>query len=54
MAGQYQWVQDPEAGGNKIPDRLKAQVKQRIEALAEQHFKGKYTRLDLRFRGQFC
>ncbi len=54
MAGQYMWVYDPDSGGTKIPDRLKAQLKQRIEALAEQHFKGKYTRLDIRFRGQFC
>ena len=54
MAGQYGWVLDPNAGGTKIPDRLKAQVTERIEALAAQHFKGKYARLDIRFKGQFC
>jgi len=26
----------------------------RIESVAENHFKGKYIRLDIRFKGQFC
>lgn len=54
MARQYVWVQDPDAGGVKIPDRIKPEIKRRIERVAEQHFKGKYTRLDIRFRKQFC
>jgi hypothetical protein len=49
-----QWVFDPDSGGKKIPEPVKLQVKQRIERAAEQHLKGRYTRLDLRFRGQFC
>jgi hypothetical protein len=48
------WVFDPDSGGQKIPDRVKVDVKRRIERVAEEHFKGQYTRLDIRFRGQFC
>ena len=53
--GQHpQWVRDPQAGGVKIPKRVQERTKQRIEAYAETHYAGKYTRLDIRFRGQFC
>jgi len=48
------WVRNPDAGGVKIPDRVKARTKRRIERYAEEHYKGKYTRLDIRFRSQFC
>jgi hypothetical protein len=54
MARQRQWVLDPDAGGVKIPDRIKPEIKRRIERVAEKHFKGKYTRPDIRFRNQFC
>ncbi len=54
MPGQYQWVLDPDSGGTKISERLKVELKKSIESLAEKHFKGKYERLDIRFRGQFC
>jgi hypothetical protein len=49
-----QWVFDPDSGGVKIPDRKKTEVKQRIESFAAEHYAGKYTRLEIRFRGQFC
>jgi hypothetical protein len=48
------WVFDPDSGGQKIPERIKAQVKRRIEGVAQEHFEGRYARLDIRFRGQFC
>ncbi|MBI4769279.1 MAG: hypothetical protein HY784_02420 [Chloroflexi bacterium] len=48
------WVFDPDSGGRKIPERVKRDVQRTIEQVAEKHFKGKYTRLDIRFRGQFC
>jgi hypothetical protein len=38
----------------KIPDNLKEATKRRILAHAEQHYAGKYTRLDLRFKGALC
>jgi hypothetical protein len=50
----YTWVFDPNSGGKKIPEAVKEDVKRRIERVAEKHFKGKYTRLDIRFKGQFC
>lgn len=48
------WVFDPDSGGQKIPERVKAEIKRRIERVAEEYFEGQYTRLDIRFRGQFC
>jgi len=48
------WVRDPHAGGIKIPKRVQERTAQRILAYAETHYAGKYTRLDIRFRGQFC
>ena len=54
MARRKQWGFAPDSGGTKIPDSVKHDVEQRINRVAEEHFKGKYTRLDIRFRGQFC
>jgi hypothetical protein len=48
------WVYDPHSGGMKIPERVQQRTRQRILVYAEQHYAGKYTRLDVRFRGQFC
>ena len=49
-----QWVFSPDSGGIKIPERKRAEVKRRIEAFAAANYAGKYTRLDIRFRSQFC
>ncbi|MBX3056685.1 MAG: hypothetical protein KF770_09455 [Anaerolineae bacterium] len=51
---QKRWVFDPNSGGKKIPESKKQEVTQRIEKFAAEHYAGKYTRLDIRFRGQFC
>ena len=48
------WVRDPHSGGVKIPLTVQQGTKQRILAYAEAHYGGKYTRLDIRFRAQFC
>ena len=53
MSGK-QWVFDPDSGGKKIPDAVKRRTEERIRRYAEKEFAGKYTRLDVRFRGQFC
>ena len=45
---------DPHSEGTKIPDLMKPGIKQRILACAEEHFAGKYIRIHVRFRGQFC
>jgi len=48
------WVYDPHAGGKKIPEAVRRRTEQRIRAYAEKHYAGKYTRLEIRFRGVFC
>jgi hypothetical protein len=48
------WVSDPHSGGLKIPKKIQEHTKQRILAYAEANYSGKYTRLDIRFRSQFC
>jgi hypothetical protein len=48
------WVYDPHSGGVKIPEKVKLTTKQRILAYAEKHYTGKYKRIDVRFKAQFC
>lgn len=48
------WVFDPHSGGKKIPDNIKDKVRKRIEDFASEHYAGKYVRLEIRFKGQFC
>ena len=48
------WVYDPDSGGIKIPTRVQADVIKRINQLAQEQYKGRYTRLDIHFRNQFC
>ncbi len=48
------WVFDPSSGGVKIPPAVQADVEKRIYLVAAQQFKGKYTRLEIRFKNQFC
>ena len=54
MPPRKRWVYDPDSGGVRIPDRTRAETERRILAYAAEHFAGRYTRLDIRFRGQFC
>jgi hypothetical protein len=49
-----QWVFDPDSGGVKIKEAIKRRTEERICRYAETHFTGRYTRLDIRFRRQFC
>ncbi len=49
-----QWVFDPGSGGKKIPEAVKQRTEARIRRYAEEHFAGRYTRLEIRFRAQFC
>jgi hypothetical protein len=48
------WVYDPHSGGVKIPKTVQDRTRERILAYAKAHYLGKYTRLDIRFRGQLC
>jgi hypothetical protein len=54
MAPRGTWVFDPNSGGIKIPPTVQADVKKRICGIAEKEFKGKYTRLEIWCKSQFC
>jgi hypothetical protein len=48
MPSRKVWAFNPDSGGIKIPDSVKSDVVRRVNIVAEQHFKGKYSRLDIR------
>jgi len=48
------WVRNPHAGGIKITPPVRRRTEQRVRAYAEAHHGGKFTRLNIRFRGVFC
>lgn len=48
------WVMDPQSGGQRIQDAAKRRISRRILDHAAEHYAGKYNRIDVRFRGQFC
>src|SRR5690242_18007183 len=48
------WVYDPHSGGVKIPPSVQERTRRRILAYAQANYAGKYTRLGIRFRNQFC
>ena len=48
------WVLDPHSGGTKIPDAVQQETTRRLLAYAAKRYKGRYARLDIRFKGQFC
>ena len=48
------WGFSPDSGGVKIPPAVQERTEQRIRRFAEKHYAGRYTRLDIRFRGHFC
>jgi hypothetical protein len=48
------WMYAPDAGGVKIPERTKEDVRRRLEAFAAERYAGRYVRLAIRFHGQFC
>ena len=48
------WVFDPQGGGKKIPPSTQDAVRKRILEHAERHYAGKFTRIDVRFRGALC
>ncbi len=48
------WVYSPHSGGSKVPPHVQQKTRDRILAYAEKHYAGKFNRIDVRFRGQFC
>jgi hypothetical protein len=54
VSPQRRWGFDPGRGGVPIPEPVRRRVERRLRRYAAQHFGGCYTRLDIRFRAQFC
>lgn len=54
MTARGQWVFDPDSGGKKIPEIVKRDIERRIHAVAIEQFSGRYKRLEICFRSQFC
>ncbi len=48
------WVYDPHSGGIKIPPPVRQRTEDRIKKHAQSKYAGKFTRLDIRFRGALC
>jgi len=48
------WTLTPHLGGKKIPPNTQADVIKRINKYAEKNYAGKYSRLDIKFRGALC
>jgi hypothetical protein len=48
------WVFDPGSGGVPVPEAVKVSTEQRLREYANTHLAGRFTRLDIRFKGQFC
>ena len=54
MARSVRWVYSPQQGGRPIPEPVRLRLTARLRSHAEARFGGRYTRLDVRFRSQFC
>ena len=48
------WVQNPHSGGSKISDAVQERTRDRILVHAKRTYDGRYSRIDVRFRAQFC
>jgi hypothetical protein len=48
------WTFNPHSGGKKITPNTQAEIIKRINEHAEKNYAGKFTRLDIRFRGALC
>jgi hypothetical protein len=48
------WVYSPHTGGKAIPPAVQARTERRILDYAAQNYTGKFTRIEVRFRGARC
>ena len=48
------WVFTPPSGGRKVPTTVQEVVRQRILQQANKNYAGKFSRIDVRFRGALC
>jgi len=51
---QGTWRFNPNSGGKPVPQPVRQRTEARLRRYAEEHHAGRYTRLDIRFRAQFC
>ena len=54
MAKRGNWVFNPNSGGKPIPELVQRRTDARLRSYAENHYAGRYSRLEIRFRSQFC
>jgi len=54
VAQRRHWVFSPNSGGVRIPELVQRRTEARLRRYAEEYYAGRYTRLDIHFRGQFC
>lgn len=48
------WMFAPHSGGSRIPPALQEETRRRILAHANKQYRGRFDRIDVAFRGQFC
>ena len=48
------WVYDPHSGGISVPQSMQDVIRKRIIKHADNNYSGKFTRIDVIFRGKFC
>jgi len=54
VARRGNWVFNPNSGGKPIPELVQWRTDARLRRYAEKHYAGRYSRLEIRFRSQFC
>ncbi len=54
MAKRGNWVFNPNSGGKPISELVQRRTDARLRSYAEKHYAGRYSRLEIRFRSQFC
>ena len=54
MTPVVSWGLAPDSGGVRIPEAVRRRTEERIRRCAAAEFAGRFTRLDVRFRAQFC
>jgi hypothetical protein len=48
------WHFSPHTGGKKVPAAVQERTRRRLEAHGRRYYRGRYDRLDVRFRGALC
>src|SRR5215475_633220 len=48
------WVYNPHVGGINVPLAVRRRTEQRIRDYAQANYRGKFNRLEIRFRGALC